>query len=443
MAAKEKIPKESEKIAARRTARFAEKIIEARRGLGGNQAWWSNWLTEFLGLLGLFALNFYLVYPLFGRPAHETTFSGPVIPLFARGVEFLGAPMAHAYQIVNLVFFLGLPLSFYLFVKRVASRKIVAFLSALFLSLPFYPFAQVRAQSAFLTVESPHIASLAIIPLALYGLLSFLREGGLKSLAIASFSSALVALTSPFGFVTYSLFAGLTAFSEMLLGRGRLKLFRVVVVFLFAAGLTSFWYNPGFSFWMATGPLGEEVRQTVGKLLPVSFFLVPVLGALGFLLFDRKPGLQSVFLASFYTTVFAVIVLLGGLFPSNPSRYTPELGISLAFFLGVGIARGTDYLRFQKRLKLSWLSGNALANTLLFLIFLALIVGIIWGRDRIVGRPEDVLGLWTDVSRGRIWVARDQFSGVFSYLGYAIAGLSLLSLGFLGMTPRRPSNRTK
>ncbi len=430
---KDKIPKTSETIAARRAVRLAEKVKKARSRLSFTPAWWSNGATDFFSLVLLFALNFYLIYPFLSKPTVATTFSGPVIPLMARIIEFLGIPMVYAYQIVNIAFFLAFPVCFYLFIKRVSGRKLVALLATLFASLPIYPFVKVRIESTFFAVEAPHIASLTIIPLALFGLLAFLRRGGAKNLILAGVSSALVALTSPFGFITYGLFSAVTVFSEMLLGQGRLKLFRFLVVFVLAAGLSSFWYNPAFFTWMIAGPMGEEIRQTAAKLLPISFFLIPVLGAFGFLLFDRKPGLQAVFLASFYTLFFGIIVLAGGgFFPSHPSRYIPEFGISLSFLFAVVIIRLTDFLRFQKKFKFFGWNKQILSNIALLLIFLLLVLGVILGRDRIGVGVENILGTWTKVSKGEIWKAKDRFGGFHSYLGYSITGLTISSLAFLG-----------
>lgn len=431
---KDFIPKETETIAARRAARVAEKLRKARGGLIISRAWWSSKLIDVLSIILLIFLNFYLIFPFLKQPAAETTFSGPLIPLVASGVEILGIAADSAYQVVNIFFFIAFPISYYLLIKKVAGRRLVALLTSCFVTLPVYPLARVRIEAAFLTVEGPHIASLAIIPLALYGLLSFLREGSARNLLLASVSSALVVLTSPFSFITYGLFSAVTAFSEMLLGRGRLKFFRFLVVFIFAAGLSSFWYNPAFFIWMITGPLGEEVRQTTAKLIPTSFFLVPALGAFGFLLFDRKPNLQPVFLAAFYTILFGVIVMAGGgFFPSHPSRYTPEFGMSLAFLLGVISARLVDYLKVQKTIKFLNLSGNAAANLLFVVTLLLLVVSIVLGRRNLRTTANEVLGLWTDVEKGTIWVERERFGGASSYMGYMITGVSVVGLSLIGV----------
>jgi hypothetical protein len=440
-ARKEEIPEESETIASKRTARLAEKIKSARNELKARRAWWSRELVEVFLLVLIFALNFYLIYPFFGTPASDTTFSGPVIPLLAKTIEFFGMPLSYSIQIVNIAFFLLFPISYYFFIRRISGRKMVAFLSLLFVSLSIYPFGETRIRAAFSAVDGPHIASLAIFPLALHGLLVFLREGGVRNLVIASVSSGLIALISPFGFIAFAIFASFSAFSEMLLGRGRLKLFRFLVVFVFAGGFNSFWYNPAFFYWMIIGPMGVEIRQMMAKLVPVSFFIVPALGAFGFLLFDRKPNLQPVFLASFYTIALGIIVLAGGgFFPSHPSRYAPEFGISLAFLLSIATIKLADYLRFWESPKpvfLRKVNKQFLANGALLLISLGLVLKTVLGRDSLIAENGNVLGFWTGVERGKIWIERDKFSGAPAFFGYVISGVSAFGLSFLGFKSRR------
>jgi len=68
----------------------------------------------------------------------------------------------------------------------------------------------------------------------------------------------------------------------------------------------------------------------------------------------------------------------------------------------------------------------------LFSIFLLLVLAIILGRGRIGVGVENILGIWTSVSKGEVWMTKERFSGISSYLGYAITGLTFLSLSLLG-----------
>jgi hypothetical protein len=233
---------------------------------------------------------------------------------------------------------------------------------------------------------------------------------------------------------------GFTAFSEMLLGKGRLKALRLAAVLVFAGAFSSFWYNPAFFLWMITGPMGEEIRGTISRLIPMSFFIVPVLGTLGFLLFDRKPDLQPVFLASFSTIAFAVITLAGGgFFPSHPSRYSAEFGISLSLFLAVAIVKLSDYLRFSPSPFLARINRSLLANGILICAFVLVCGGIVLGRGQIIYK-ENVLGVWTGVEKGSIWEAKDRFGGASSILGYTITSFAVLGLGALSLAAKERVN---
>src|SRR3989344_8997585 len=257
------IPTESETIAVKRAARVAEKIARSR--LRFTPAWWSKTPLEVLLVTVLFAINLYLLSPALGTEAAKTSFSGPVIPLLANILKFFGVPFTYALQHVVVLFFAFFPVSLYFFIRKIGGRKLAAFFGE----------------------DSPHIASLTLIPLALLTQIQFLREGKFINLFFASLFVALVALTSPFGFFVLLAFATVTTFSEMLLGTGRLKIFRFLVIILVAAGLSSFWYNPHFGLALIMGPVGEEVRETVARLIPISFFIVPILAAFGFLLLIR------------------------------------------------------------------------------------------------------------------------------------------------------------
>jgi hypothetical protein len=436
-----KIPKESETIAARRKTRIAEKL-RIGNGVSGKRAWWSNGPLELLIIAFIFLLNFYLVLPFFGTSAVQTSFSGPVVPVLAKLIELFGVTTPYAYQIINIAFFVTFPLTFYMFVKRISDRKLIALFASLIASLPFYPFATTRIQQSLIGVEQPHIASLTLIPLALYGLMPFLHNGGLKNLFIAAVSSSLVALTSPFGFFTYLIFAGITTFSEILLGRGRLKMARFTVVLLIAGGLSSFWYNPAFFIWMIISPMGEDIRFTLKQLIPMSIFSLPVLATFGYLLFDRKPNLQPVFLASFYSIAFAMILIAGGGFvPSHPSRYIPELGLSLALLISIAATKLAEFIKFSQKFAIKY--REKLSTAFLILFFLSLVGGIIIGRRSLLVKNDAVLGIWDDVNKGEIWVAKEKFRGGWTYLGYSITSTSLLGLIFMGIGARYSKKKEK
>ncbi len=435
----ENIPQESETIAVKRAARITKKLLDARTTLGVARAWWTNEAIELFGLAVIVLLNLYLVLPFFRVQIPDTSYSGPIIPLVAKIFGIFGVSFSQAVHMVTLISFLLFPLSMYVFVRLLTKRKMSAFLAVLIASLPFFPFAKTRIVSGFLTQDTPHIITLALIPLAIYGLLSFIKEGGMKNLVLSAVVGSLVSLSSPFSFTTFMMFSGIACFSEMLLGQGRLKFTRLLIVLVFAGGLNSFWYNPAFFSWMVTGPMGEEIRTTLSRLVPMSMFVAPVLGVFGFLLFDRKPGLQPIFLAVFFTLVFALVVIAGGGFvPSHPTRYTPEFGISLALLFGLGILKIAEYLKFQQQ-NAPFLSWAVISRLILIGVFVLSGLGIVVGRAD-VESYSSVLGIFSDVTKGEIWEAREDFNGFSSLVGYVITFVTASALTYLATRSKQVEN---
>ena len=421
----ENVPRETETIAAKRSLRLAEKIRNARGRITVTNSWWNTQGFEFLLLLIIFLFNVFSIYFYFGTAtSSDTFFSGPIIPLMAKFFTIFKIPLSYAFQIVNIIFFVSFPFTLYFLIKEVTGRKIIAFMSILIASLPFYPFAQVRVLSALNGIDSAHVASLTITSLALLALFSFLKDGGAKNLFKSSLTASLIALISPFGFTTFLIFSVILTFSEMLLGGGRLKFFRFLSMLFFTGTLVAFWYNPSFSFWILTGDMGEEVRRTFTKLIPLSFFAIPAIAVFGYLLFDRKPSLQPVFLASFFTIAFILISFAGGgIFPSHPSRYIPELGISLSYLISVVLLKAYESLPFFK-------THRPVAKVILTIMFLSLGLGIILGSSNLAPK-EDVLGIWTGIEKGTLWREKERFNGISSAIGYLVSTASLFFLTFL------------
>ena len=427
------VPRESETIAARRAVRLGKKIREARERWMRPVDWSKEEGLISLDLALVWLLNLYLVWPFFGTEAFITSYSGPVIPAMAKMISWSGLPVSYAIQVVNIIFFLLFPVTFYVFMRRVSGKGLVAMMASLLVSLPISPFAGIRIKAMFFSVEGPHMASLAVVPLAAYGLLGFLHEGGLKNLVIAGAASALVGLISPFGLLAWCIVAGIMAFSEMLLGQGRLKLMRLVMVLVLTGGLSSFWYNPGFFLWMVTGPMGVEPRMMLSRLVPIMLFSLPPLAAFGYLLFDRRPSLQPLFLATFLMIAFLLIVLVGaGVMPSAPSRYLPELGLGLAFLLGLLLDMAFEW-GITKKSGWRWIkmSSKRLVSLGLIVLILGLIGGVVIGRDQVLSYESGVLGFWTGMERGELWLARERFGGGYRAMGYGISGATVLILGML------------
>jgi predicted neutral ceramidase superfamily lipid hydrolase len=173
----------------------------------------------------------------------------------------------------------------------------------------------------------------------------------------------------------------------------------------------------------------------VSKLLPVSFFAIPILTTFGYLLFDRKPSLQPLFIVSFCTIVFFIITVAGGnLVPSSPARYRTELGIAVSFFAAFLFVYLIEFLKFRViEAKLAGKFWTVLANLVSPTMGAIFLITGIFIRDPMIYDSEDVLGIWTEVQKGSVWVARDNFMGYHAYIGYSITALAIGVLIYLAV----------
>ncbi len=237
-----------------------------------------------------------------------------------------------------------------------------------------------------------------------------------------------MALTSPIGLLVLTTFMVVITFSEMLLGRGRLKFFRFLIVILLAGGFSAFWYHPKFVILTIQSSQGQFVKKTIFNLLPVSFFLMPVLGVIGFLLFENRPQLQPMFIAFFLSFAFGLFSLGAGVVHPFPSRFLPAFGILVAFLVGFVIVGLFDFLRFSPKIKK--FRGLALhrkkaAFGLMGLVWV-LIIAMYFSRSEGLWELAEtqVLGLSEEHKVG-IWEIKEQTTRLDSLIGYGVTGLTV------------------
>lgn len=291
-------------------------------------------MRERLLLLGLFVGNLVLLWRFFARE-FSFVFSAPIIPMLASSLGIFDVEFRLAARVILLVFYLFGPLTLYLFVRELTGRRLSAGIAATLYSLPVF---RSRFEAMTGSGDGAHVAALTLVPLAAYFLLRFLKKGSFSWSVATSIAVTLVALTSPFGlFVLLAVMVVIT-FSEMLLGMGRIKFMRLVTVLLFAGGLSASWYNPEFVRLTLISAPGKAVLAAIKNLIPLSLFSIPVLGAFGFLIFDKRARLQPLFVALGLTIVFSLISFAGGLAKfavSAQSRYLSEVSFSLSILWGV------------------------------------------------------------------------------------------------------------
>lgn len=388
---------------------------------------------EVLGIAALFLTNLFLLYPFFGGEDTVNVFSAPVVPLLASLTENL-LPFSYSVRLWLLLFLAFFPLTFYYFVREISGRKLAGLIAGFMVLLPTGVFLNSRVNLGLFSEDGAHIASLTFIPIVCLLLLRFLRRGNFWLGIFSALGTTVVALTSPLGLIVLAVFLGVITFSEMLLGQGRLKIMRSLVVLLLTVGFSAFWYNPKFVFLTINSSQGLLVKQTLANLLPVSFFLVPLLGVFGFLLFENRPQLQPLFIAFFLTIVFGLFSLGTGIAHPAHYRFLPAFGVSLAFLLGLMIVGFFDFLHLSPKLKhfkIAPFPRELIAFSLIGLVFAFMIGVIIWSCGGLWEfRESQVLGLTAEQKVG-VWELREKTSILEKIFGLTITGLSIVSVGLI------------
>jgi hypothetical protein len=401
--------------------------------------WKSGLLVDILVALFLLFLNSLYLVPFFGQPDKSNVFSAPLFPLISYLTSRVtGLPMAKAITINLSLFVLLGPISLYFFLIRLAHRRLSGFFASLIYSLPTEWFTKGRIKMVFLVGDGGHIASLTLIPLVALFLLNFLRKGKFGSLVLASLGMGVIALASPFGLLVGVMVLTVIAFSEFLQGEGRLKIARFLVFIGLAVGLVAFWYNPGFVGLFLRSHQGLAIRKTFVNLIPISFVVVPILGAFGFLLFEKKAHLQPLLVVLGLAILFSLVSFanyVGRFFPSHPRRYLPALGFALSCLLGILSGAISDYLKFRGKLGKVRLTplGRSLARKIFWLMGLGLMgVMVVSSLSSVWQLPESqVLGLWEEgATAGGFWEIKRQAGGISAGIGYGVTAFCLLTLIF-------------
>ena len=401
--------------------------------------WWRSKAIEGFWFLSLVALNIYQVHSFLGSKFVHS-FSAPLIPFLAEIASFVfSLPFDAAISTVILIFYILGPLSLYFLVKEVTKRLLPAIAAALLFSSPFF---KSRLLAVIFYGDGAHIAGLTLIPLVAYLVLRFLRSGSFPLCIAASLGITLVALISPFSLFVCLVFLVIIVSSEVLLNQGRLKLFRLITTLVLAAGFSAFWYNPEFIYHVLLSGQGKEAIATLFNLFPISFFVVPVIGTFGFLLFAKKPFLQPLFIALGLSIVFYLFSFAGRLsssfFVSYPDRYLPELSFSLSFLLGIIITAVFDFLRMASkigRFELKPLISRKVGFLFLLVVFLPLTLVFLRERPSMetlaMVEGEKVLGAFSDDISG-IGGVRSQSGQLARFFGYSITFLTGGMIWYLG-----------
>ena len=388
-------------------------------------------ISDRLLLAGLLIGNILLVWRHFSSP-FTYVFSAPVVPLLASTLGFTGVEYDIAIRWILLAFFIAGPLTLYLFVKELSGRKSSAFIAAILYSLPVF---RSRFEALSVSGDGAHIAALTLVPLAAFFLMRFLKKGSFPAAIATSIAVLLVALTSPFGLFVLLAVMLVVTFSEMLLGTGRIRFLRFVLILIISGGLSAFWYNPEFVRLSLVSTPGRAVIAAIKNLIPLSFFILPVLGTFGFLIFDKRAHLQPLFVALGLTFLFGLISFAGGLARfavSTQSRYLPEVSLSLSILwgvVGVFVYDLLGYLPQSKWFPVPVARRKILKTAVLVIFFLTIIILAVAVpyRETISGRSGRVIAGVNESVVIDIGEIRERTGGVHRILGYVITSLTAVA----------------
>lgn len=298
-------------------------------------AWWKGGKLNKKTLIYLsivFILNFIIIIPLIGRNITNSFVSSAVFMLIADIFEkFFYIHKDIYFKIITIISLSLSPVTFYLFVRKIALRhELTAFIATLIFILP-NPFFNYTPSlgAAVIYGDGAHAVIFSYIPLFLLYVESFISTGIPVLGVLTAVGTAIIAILSPFTMFNLLLIYPLLTLAEGFLGNLRIKILRLIFILLSAFGLSLFWYFPTF---FSRGILLTHVVYAFEKsmsLFPLLIPIIPVFGALFFLIFDRRRRLKPIFigivLLIIYLTLFNTSkqVLMGGIF--TPERYRIEL----------------------------------------------------------------------------------------------------------------------
>ncbi|MBU1110093.1 hypothetical protein KKB83_00495 [Patescibacteria group bacterium] len=410
-------------------------------------------------LVDILCIAFLLLFNLFWRVPFVKVaksigvISGPLIPSAALLISQLTGVSADqlAVYLVALGQFFGV-ISFYFFLRELTGRRLPGLMVAFFYSLPVGFLALENTRFAFIMGDGAHVAALGLFPVTCYLLLSFLKRGRARFGLGASFGMSLVALISSFAVFNLFLLMVVILFSEIILGRVKVKLARFLFVSLMSFGLFSFWYTPGTLLSLISSGQGRMIVGLFGKLLPLSFFVAPVFLVIAYLVFESREGLQPIALAVFFLVIYLFLNLIEYLAYADvakyvllPHRFLPELAFSLAFFLGIAVTILLDafsefYPKGNYLLLESEMGGQTKRGISLLLLITIWLIGMalvyfLLPTDSILSEIKSIPA--NGITIERFWVGCHQLcfrycsSRVDNLVAVGISLISFLSVIFL------------
>lgn len=317
-------------------------------GLANNAAhaftWWKggklNKTTIFF-LFIVFTINLFFVFPVFTRNISASFSSSAALLFLANIFANFGINTNNFFSFLTIISLAFSPIAFYLFVRRMAMRyELIALLATLIFILPTPLFKNGSPLAwAVLNGDGAHALAFAFIPLFLLYVRAFIATGisywGVGSII----GCAAIAIISPFAFFNLLIILTVITIAEGFVGKLRVRLARLFFILVFSFTLSFFWYYPNI---ITKIVLLEHVAFTIQKLLsvlPLAIPVVPVLGALFFLVFDRRERLKPIFVALTLSLIYFFLFTVSrtinttGIFTAD--RYILEISFASSLLIAL------------------------------------------------------------------------------------------------------------
>lgn len=329
--------------------------------------------VSFLFVLILFIFNLLIIFPVFTKDISGSFSSSFFTAIDNTFPHFL----LSFFGICSLVLY---PVSFYIFSRKIGLKhELISFLTTFFLIIPNPLFKGKQViLNAILSGDGGHLFIFSLMPLFLLYAIAFVSKGGSFWGVISSIALVFIAIISPFAVFNTIIFLFVLTVSEGFLGNFRIKIMRFFFIVSASFFLSLFWYNP--SSLLKAIEL-SHVQFAIGKLwdsFPILIPLIPILGSLFFLVFDRRERLRPIFISLSLFLIYAFLSSISsslnvtGIFTSG--RYLMEFSFALSFLLAVAVSIFSEILIKKILSKDSALHFSALFLfsfvSFIFLIFL-------------------------------------------------------------------------
>lgn len=408
-------------------------------------------------------LTFVIFWPAVSTISFEEAFYTPFIPFILMIFASLGVVEEFTLKILFILSLAAATVGIYLLVKDMTKRQVSAIFASVIYLVPPMPIfvlsvsksnlseATLASAKSFFTViygDGAHFLALALIPFALLFYLRFLTYSQRRDFLLVVLLTVVIFLTNRSQALYFWVILTIATFTDMFIGKYKVKFKKMLFVLIFVIGLVSFWYKP--SFWLTgTGQVIGDFGQNVKYFFPLPAILAILSFLFSFVFFAKRRDRQPIFIAFLVFFIFISInidwILNGRHFLPHPHRLLPVIFMFGAIALSLTLTAVFDKMDPLRRLNLGRLPGlvksvgavifaaasfagfTALAYFLAPLSVMAVTgSGGIWAKLRMNVIADRVQTI--EIAGGKFLLVLPSFSGWEAVFGFAVTGIFVLTL---------------